>query len=274
MKKLSLLALFLSAWVSAQDYQIVYNFKYKEDSLSTNTSTRQYVLQIEKDQTKFIPKQFIDQNKDMGAGNRMFLYLPMRQTVVRKRGTDNYSNYAPFAQNYYVVESTNPIKWNIEKETKEENGYKLQKATATFGKRNWTAWFIPEIPLSEGPFKFHGLPGLIYEIGDDKGNFLYSLTSIKKLEKPYDTKNIVESHFGAKAIPVTEAKYKEIVLNDYNNPYAEYRGMKEGSWSIGLDGGRLIKTNKDLDGYVKEYQAGIRKRNNPVDLTTAVYFKE
>lgn len=274
MKKLSLIALFLSACVSAQNYQITYNLKFKPDSLADYTQTFPYILQIEKNETKFFPQELIDKNEQIKLGDSKFVYMPLNQTTVRSRNNDNYLDYLPFSQHYYAIQSANPIKWSIDKETRDENGYKLQKATTTFGKRNWTAWFIPEIPLSEGPYKFHGLPGLIYEISDDKGNFVYSMSTIKKMNKLYDTSNIVETHFGSKAIPVNLAKYQQIVLDNYNNPYAEYRGMKEGRWSINLPGDRVINTNKGLDGYIKEYQAGIRKRNNPVDLTTAVYFKE
>ncbi len=51
---------------------------------------------------------------------------------------------------------------------KKVQNYTLQKATTGFGGRNWTAWFCKDIPFNEGPFKFRGLPGLIFEIQDDK----------------------------------------------------------------------------------------------------------
>jgi GLPGLI family protein len=44
--------------------------------------------------------------------------------------------------------------------------WEAQKATTEFGGRKWTAWFCEEIPLSDGPYKFKGLPGLIVKISD------------------------------------------------------------------------------------------------------------
>lgn len=49
--------------------------------------------------------------------------------------------------------------------------------------RNWTAWFAKDIPIFEGPYYFHGLPGLIISIEDRDKNFNFRLTSIKKTDK-------------------------------------------------------------------------------------------
>ena len=35
-----------------------------------------------------------------------------------------------------------------------------------------TAWYTPQIPVSQGPGEFWGLPGLILEINDDKTTIL------------------------------------------------------------------------------------------------------
>lgn len=61
-------------------------------------------------------------------------------------------------------------------------------------------------------------------------------------------------------------------MNDYKNPYADYRSMETGTWSIGLDGGRVINTIAQLDQYAKEVQERIKRQNNPVDLATAIKY--
>lgn len=276
MKKLSLfLWVLISALACAQNYQISYNLSYKEDSLSPNLSKRAFVLFVDKDYTKFVPEKLVKMvEKTLDQNTRMFISTPLRQTVIHKRSNDKYTNYEVFGTSYFKIEDQSPMKWVIEPETKEENGYHLQKATMHFGGRKWMVWFIPDIPVNEGPYKFHGLPGLIYEVQDAGGNFSYNLTSIKKLDRPFDTSKILETMFGSVPISITEKKYHQLLLDDYNNPYAQYRGMKAGSWAIVTADEREINTIEKLDKYSDEYRADIRKRNNPIELDKAIRFSE
>ena len=61
---------------------------------------------------------------------------------------------------HYLYEETyeRPA-WQITTEKKDIMGYACQKATAGFRGRTWIAWFTPEVPVMEGPWKLHGLPG-------------------------------------------------------------------------------------------------------------------
>lgn len=70
---------------------------------------------------------------------------------------------------------------------KSVNDVKLQKATTTFRGRNYTAWCDLNTPISQGPWKFNNLPGLVYEISDDALDFNYEWHLIKVSEaKEYD----------------------------------------------------------------------------------------
>lgn len=63
--------------------------------------------------------------------------------------------------------------WEISDESKEILGYQCFKATADYRGRRWTAWFAPEIPIQEGPWKLCGLPGLILEAYDEKRDYSF-----------------------------------------------------------------------------------------------------
>ncbi|WP_415324986.1 GLPGLI family protein [Chryseobacterium sp. MMS23-Vi53] len=80
-------------------------------------------------------------------------------------------------QIYY--QEDRPIKWEITNDVQKQNGYQSQKATANFGGRIWTAWFTKDINISDGPYKFSGLPGLIVKLEDDKGDYKFDL--VKKI---------------------------------------------------------------------------------------------
>lgn len=74
------------------------------------------------------------------------------------------------------------INWEISKDTMDLDGYKTQKATTKFGGRIWTAWFTPDIKISNGPYKFYGLPGLILKLEDETGD--YRFIFLKKINIP------------------------------------------------------------------------------------------
>lgn len=79
------------------------------------------------------------------------------------------------------TEAKPALQWLIHKETKELLGYPCQKAEVSFGGRQWTAWFTPDIPLPEGPYKFGGLPGLILELVDAQNHYHYTAVSISNV---------------------------------------------------------------------------------------------
>jgi len=53
----------------------------------------------------------------------------------------------------------------------------------------YVAWYTPEIPISNGPGKFGGLPGLILELHDPKQETVYLCSEIiLNPKKPIDIK--------------------------------------------------------------------------------------
>ncbi|OYQ43251.1 hypothetical protein CHU92_03595 [Flavobacterium cyanobacteriorum] len=64
---------------------------------------------------------------------------------------------------FLVQDIYHRFKWNITGETKDIAGFLCTKATTNYRGRVWTAWFAPDIPIPFGPWKLHGLPGLILE---------------------------------------------------------------------------------------------------------------
>lgn len=71
------------------------------------------------------------------------------------------------------VETENNIQWKIEQISKKIDRYNLQKATAIFGGKSWTAWFTTDLAVSEGLSTFKGLPGAILYLEDNEKDFVY-----------------------------------------------------------------------------------------------------
>lgn len=86
-------------------------------------------------------------------------------------------------KNYFLIQQ--PLKlfiWNITNDTLSILGYHCQKATTHFAGRNYIAWFTTEVPVSEGPYKFNGLPGLIVKIGDSRQQYVFELTGLERIK--------------------------------------------------------------------------------------------
>lgn len=56
--------------------------------------------------------------------------------------------------------------------------YECIMATAEFRGRTWIAFFAPDIPIPEGPWKLCGLPGIILKAYDQKHHYDYEATAI------------------------------------------------------------------------------------------------
>lgn len=79
----------------------------------------------------------------------------------------------------YTEEWEQP-EWEISDESKEIIGYQCFKAVTDYRGRRWTAWFAPEIPVQEGPWKLCGLPGLILEAYDTDKNYHFEADGLKQ----------------------------------------------------------------------------------------------
>ena len=78
------------------------------------------------------------------------------------------------------------IKWKLSNETKRINKYLCKKATGKFRGRTYNAWFTEEVPINKGPWKLHGLPGLIVEITDNLNEVRFDLSSLKNINETID----------------------------------------------------------------------------------------
>lgn len=94
------------------------------------------------------------------------------QLYVFKSRTDNeyrVYNYVGMTGHFFYREPLDEIAWTVADSTKQILGYECIKATADYHGRKWTAWFAPEIPVQDGPWKLHGLPGMILEAAEADG---------------------------------------------------------------------------------------------------------
>lgn len=83
---------------------------------------------------------------------------------------------------WFLYEEPIPkLEWELEEGEKTVCGQVCHKATTTFRGRQWVAWYS-DVPASDGPWKFTGLPGLILEMEDSKSEHLMSAVIIRQSE--------------------------------------------------------------------------------------------
>lgn len=271
----TLSALLIIILCQSQTYRFIYEMQYKMDSTENGLEKLNMILDIGSKEVKFYGQNLAitdSLNKKFGKNSG---YTDMSgQVIKRKINSFDNENYINIKEGYYTFKTTDKINWTISDEIKKSENYTLQKASTKFGGRNWTAWFCKDIPFNEGPFKFRGLPGLIFELSDTKKNFIYTLLKIQELPDAYSTENFVESNFGNKAIPINEKQKYKLIMNFYNDPFAfERNNFSKTDTDLKINiNGKEIHNIDELNTQTKSMQEVIRKYNNPLEIDKAVHY--
>ena len=71
--------------------------------------------------------------------------------------------------------------WELHEDTIVILDYICLRATTHLFGRDWEAYYAPEIPLSRGPWRLWGLPGLIVRATDADHYFLFEMTHFERL---------------------------------------------------------------------------------------------
>lgn len=194
----------------------------------------------------------------MGGGGKQYKNIKDKTILMEKD---------IFGKEFLVSDTLPVIKWKMESETKKIGNYTCYKATAVVpaDKTNLmnfkpkkdaekkveedqkankttnfmdvveapkettlTAWYSPEIPISQGPGNYWGLPGLILEVSDGKTLLLCSKVVINPKEK-------VEIKAPTKGTKVTQAEFADIMMKKIQEMQEMYQqgGGKGGRMRIG-----------------------------------------
>ncbi len=81
--------------------------------------------------------------------------------------------------NFRVVEPVETPAWSLVPDSVTEVlGYRCQMAEARFKGRHWYAWYAADIPIDGGPWKIHGLPGLVLEAWDEGREYVFTAVGL------------------------------------------------------------------------------------------------
>lgn len=261
-KLLLLLAVNLFSMAICQTHRFLYELNIKKNGFEEKTNM---TLDIDKDFVKFYDYEFVVRdsiNKATGQTSEAFSEIDQR--LYRIVGSFENISLFHHGYDYYAIPSKDKMDWKIENEHKQWDEFELHKATLTFGERQWTAWFCPEIPFQEGPYKFRGLPGLIFEIYDSEDIFHYSLIRSQNLAQTFDTHAFLETHNGKKPLFVTQKQFNTLKLDHFNNIVEVLNKHRENGVSIAEEGElsskeEINKKRKFMQDNIKAYYLPIEK---------------
>ena len=207
-------------WLGASKYdtiafyniQVKYELKYLPDSINRDkTNTRVMVLNLSPkgissfceysqevrdsiyiSHTQNGKIKMSDMNRSSKLGGRIYEFY----TIIKSWPEKNrllYKGNAGF--DFYTYKETLPdFGWKVDfSQTKTIVGYTCHEAQGSYGGRNYQAWFTTDIPISDGPWKFRGLPGLILEVASTDGDYSFAATSIQKKDGPIRISGISEA---------------------------------------------------------------------------------
>jgi len=274
LKTLTLIFVLIFATVNAQTHRFIYEFKFKQNPKQAEFKKENMTLDVNPDNVKFYNYHYVTiDSTNITKGQNSQLWDTSTPVIVRNKNSNINSNYI-LINDVFVYDTENKMDWNLGKETKKFENYTLQKATSSFGGRQWIAWFCKEIDIPEGPYKFRGLPGMIFQIYDDKNNFEFTLVKSFKLNSTYKTP-FIQSFYGQKPIKTTQENIDKMLMNEYKDPYhdtrEEFKKNPNSTFSInGVD----IKDISQFKELTESRQRYIRENNNPIEIDKALKYPE
>lgn len=187
MKIIYLLFLFFVQFVFGQNYSITYKYTFVPDSTNVENKLQDIlVLKTSAEKSEFfsLEKFQADSVRLSEKNNGTYEVKPSKKILITERiikyPLGNIKQITSIGTQLFQIKDDRKINWEIQPEFATILNYKVQKATTVFGGRKWIAWFAPEIPIQDGPYKFRGLPGLILKVEDSQQYHIFMMSSFEK----------------------------------------------------------------------------------------------
>lgn len=177
-----------------------YDYTYVVDTLYGKTAKDWLVLQIGKNMSKSYSYYSMQVDSIFASPDRDAI---LRQQINAAIGSKTewphkrmkayvYKNYPQgkmtvtdglLMQDYIYEDTLYAQNWVIQDSSKLILGHECQKAVCHYRGHCWTAWFAMDIPITDGPWKLCGLPGLIMEATSEDNSHAFKLLGLEKVPK-------------------------------------------------------------------------------------------
>lgn len=261
---------FVSSFFWAQNSSIIYELIYKPSTNSEYTKTKTFFLDIIGSESVFRDDfrrhsdSIINYRGSYGLAysNNYNDQIYIKKDLKKNEITKYIVSPVSLDKFYIVIDAK--LNWKLLSDTKKIGSLECQKAETDYGGRHWTAWFTNEIQLSEGPYIFHGLPGLIVQIEDSDHEYAFKLAKIRKFNS--DTNFSVQ---GAKEINWNT--FIKVQQDFYIDPYAF---VKAGGYKAVQDDGSGGVKKLDFREATLSTQEFIKKNDNQVEKNRIIKYSK
>lgn len=206
--------------------------------------------------------------KAKGTGNFNLDFRGVKIGTFSPVVNKTYPSYATtvmdrVGMNLFEYDETRKPEWKILPEKQKIGEWECQKASLSYLGREWTAWFTSDIPVQDGPYIFHGLPGLIVKISDSENLYNFELEGVKNKFAIADIKK-------NRLMKINYDKFRKAYQENYLDPGKSMRAMT-GSLGGTVTSFKMIENGKEVDMKEMERkqneQAKTRKLSdlNPID---------
>ncbi len=172
------------------NYRAEYRLTYHPDSTNYKNVKEElfYLTLKENKQSYFASEKFLKADSIKGLRNAGLLsaseymgdpkyrfHSAFMKFISKSYDSQDSQIFETISINQFKYSVKNHLKWEIGTETDSISGLVCTKATTTFAGRDYIAWFAAEIPISDGPYLFWGLPGLIIKVSDTDNDYDFTL---------------------------------------------------------------------------------------------------
>lgn len=152
-----------------------------------------------------------DEVPNRTASMYVFKDFEKQEQTVYDDYSDQFAKYnEPFQEMQWEV---------VTDSTKTILGYECMMAMTAYHGRDWTAWFAPEIPAHDGPWKFAGLPGLILMASESQGIYSFTANGIEATEQEIPGMPRDDWYHKEDRIKYLQGKYRHL-----QDPFADIAG--------------------------------------------------
>jgi GLPGLI family protein len=166
-----------SAGIVEFEYQTVFNMKFDRDRVYRKYRS---VLHTAGSNSNFFMIPGVSEIS--GSDNDMTIDIDTMFRVEKDLDKDAllFSDINLSGRVIYYRDSVHPMQWKLTHDVKWIDSLECHKAETFFRGRQYTAWYCPDIPVPNGPWKLGGLPGLIVEAYENNKDLYFMLSSIRE----------------------------------------------------------------------------------------------